>query len=87
MTSVNQLVDQWIAHHGAPRRFEPDVRCSVYYARDYLGKFGIRLHLHDGHCRILDGRRWRTVKWPEVLRMVDRHRAAEGLEPIKAVSQ
>lgn len=87
MISVNHLVDQWITQNGAPRRFEPEVRCSVYYARDYLARFGIRLHLHDGRCQILKGRRWKSVRWPEVIGLVDKYRVSEGLQPIKAAQR
>ncbi|MBB2973973.1 hypothetical protein [Mesorhizobium sp. RMAD-H1] len=83
MSPEANLIQDWINRHGGPRRFEPGVRASFYHARDYLEKFGIRLHLHDGRCRILDGKRWRRLSWPEVVKLVDQHRIAEGLEPLK----
>lgn len=87
MTSVASLVDEWISMHGAPRRFEPHVRCSFYYARDYLDQFGIRLHLHDGQCKMLDGGRWKRLRWHQVLKLVDEKRLSQGLQPLQAVRQ
>ncbi|MFD1197396.1 hypothetical protein ACFQ3K_03510 [Brucella gallinifaecis] len=87
MQTESNLVEKWILEHGGPRRFEPQVRCSFYYAQDYLGQFGIRLHLHDGQCKMLEGGRWKRLRWPQVLKMVDERRAAQGLQTLQAVRQ
>lgn len=87
MHAEQLLVAQHIAQKGPPRRFEPDVRCSVYYARDYLAKHNIHIQLRDGQCWILENKRWKRLRWSEVLGMVDQLRMVEGKEPLKAVQQ
>ncbi len=86
MTSLAQLVDQWNAQHGGPRRFECGVSLRFEYFSSYLGRFGMRLRMHNYRCHISqNGGRWQPIQRGKVVALVDELRRAEGLQPIKAV--
>lgn len=83
---IGSLVQGWIQQGGIPRRFEQGVSSHFEYLAPYLRQYGIVVRMNGWRCEVShNGGPWRLVKRPYVLALVDQLRAAEGLEPIRAV--
>ncbi|MBA3576214.1 MAG: hypothetical protein H0W39_01160 [Sphingomonas sp.] len=80
---VSALVDDWIAKHGRPRRFERGFTTEYLNLKLYLARHGVTFDLASNQCMISRGPgRPKTVEWAKVWQLVDEFRRAEGLEPI-----
>lgn len=78
-------VEDWLKRNGGARKFEAGFSADYFGLQRFLADRGVTLVRNKSHYKIKSGRgRPRTVSWQEVCRIVDEHRVAEGLSPIKA---
>ncbi len=84
MTAVSALVDQWIASHGGPRRFECGVRSGFDATQYELQGFGVEVRRKGNRFAVkrVDGR-WQVVGWEKLVELRDDFRRLNGREPLR----
>ena len=81
--SLEEMIADWKAKHGEPRRFERGANTDYLSIKAYLEEWGYRLNFQRAKYSISNGRgRPKVVAWRQVLELVDEFRTAEGLAPI-----
>lgn len=87
MTAVSSLVDQWIASHGGPRRFECGVRSGFDATQYELLGFGVEVRRKGNRFAVkrVDGR-WQVMGWEKLAELRDDFRKLHGREPLRRIS-
>lgn len=81
INNVPRMVAEFIATHGV-RRFEQGVTADIDGVRRFLESHGYSVNGWQGKYRIRQGSgRTKVYHWREVVKLADRVRRAQGLEP------
>ncbi|KAB2768609.1 hypothetical protein [Brucella anthropi] len=86
MTAVSALVEQWIASHGGPRRFECGVRSGFDATQYELQGFGVEVRRKGNRFAVkrVDGR-WQVIGWEKLVELRDYFRRLNGREPLRRI--
>lgn len=86
MTAVSSLVEQWIAAHDGPRRFEPGVKSGFDATQYELQGFGVEVRRRGNRFAVkrLDGR-WQFIRWEKLVELRDDFRKLHGREPLRRI--
>lgn len=86
MTAVSSLVEQWLADHGGPRRFEAGVRSSFDATQYELQGFGVEVRRKGNRFAVkrVDGR-WQVMGWEKLVELRDDFRKLHGRELLRRI--
>ncbi|WPZ13227.1 hypothetical protein T8J41_13785 [Nitratireductor rhodophyticola] len=81
--SLEEMIADWKAKHGEPRRFERGASTDYLSIKAYLEQWGYRVRYHRSRFSVSNGRgRPKMLSRRQLLELVDEFRTAEGLAPI-----
>lgn len=84
MTAISALVEQWIASHGGPRRFECGVRSGFDATQYELQGFGVEVRRKGNRFAVKRvGGRWQVMGWETLAELRDDFRKMHGKEPLR----
>lgn len=76
------MIQDWLERNGGPRRFEPNATSDQLAIQIWLRERGIYINGYQAKWTISTSKgRPKGVKWAQIMEMVDKIRAEEGLEP------
>lgn len=83
--NVPLMVQDWLAKNGRARKFCERETSHPWIVRSFLADRGVEVKMYRSQWSVKRNGKSKLCRWPDIMRLVDEIRIAEGLQPFAAV--